>query len=78
MTGALCHYVSHAEVKNFQPMKPNFGLVPMPEHKLGKAQRYRYYRQRALKQMRRFTRDNGISYDPVIIDQSTDQGVAIV
>jgi methylenetetrahydrofolate--tRNA-(uracil-5-)-methyltransferase len=28
MLGALCHYVSHAEAKHFQPMKANFGLFP--------------------------------------------------
>ena len=28
MLGALCHYVSHAEPKHFQPMKANFGLLP--------------------------------------------------
>ncbi len=28
MLGALCHYVSHAEPKHFQPMKANFGILP--------------------------------------------------
>ena len=28
MLGALCHYVSHAEARTFQPMKANFGLLP--------------------------------------------------
>ena len=28
MLGALCHYVTHAEMKSFQPMKANFGLLP--------------------------------------------------
>ena len=28
MLGALCHYVSHADVKDFQPMKSNMGLLP--------------------------------------------------
>ncbi len=26
--GALCHYISHFEGKNFQPMNVNFGLIP--------------------------------------------------
>ena len=26
--GALCHYITHAEGKNFQPMNVNFGLLP--------------------------------------------------
>lgn len=28
MLGALCHYVSHADRRTFQPMKANFGLLP--------------------------------------------------
>ncbi len=28
MLGALCHYISHADVENFQPMKANLGLLP--------------------------------------------------
>ena len=28
MVGALCRYVSSPEVADFQPMKPNFGLLP--------------------------------------------------
>ncbi len=28
MLGALCHYITHAEMKNFQPMKANFGILP--------------------------------------------------
>lgn len=27
MIGALCHYITHASKKNFQPMKANFGLL---------------------------------------------------
>jgi methylenetetrahydrofolate--tRNA-(uracil-5-)-methyltransferase len=31
-TGALAHYVSHAEVKNFQPVNITFALLPpLPE-----------------------------------------------
>ncbi|MFN8377260.1 MAG: methylenetetrahydrofolate--tRNA-(uracil(54)-C(5))-methyltransferase (FADH(2)-oxidizing) TrmFO [Anaerolineae bacterium] len=28
MLGALCHYITHAEPKHFQPMKSNFGILP--------------------------------------------------
>lgn len=28
MLGALCHYVTHADLKDFQPMKANFGILP--------------------------------------------------
>jgi methylenetetrahydrofolate--tRNA-(uracil-5-)-methyltransferase len=49
MLGALCHYVTHAEPKRFQPMKANFGLLPPLETKIrNKKARYRAYVERAL------------------------------
>jgi len=28
----LCHYITHADVKTFQPMKANLGILPpLPE-----------------------------------------------
>ncbi len=62
MLGALCHYVTHAEAKSFQPMKANFGLLTKPEQRLGKAERYQYYTDRALKIMRRFARARQLKY----------------
>ncbi len=29
MLGALCHYITHASAADFQPMKANFGLLPV-------------------------------------------------
>jgi methylenetetrahydrofolate--tRNA-(uracil-5-)-methyltransferase len=63
MLGALCHYVTHASIKDFQPMKANFGLFPQPQNQMSKSDRYRWYSERALTAMRRFTRNNGIAYD---------------
>ena len=63
MLGALCHYVTHAEAKSFQPMKANFGLFTKPDQRLGKAERYQYYADRALKIMRRFARARQLKYD---------------
>ncbi len=50
MLGALCHYISNAEVKEFQPMKPNFGILPaLSEGKLqNRQQRADDYKERAL------------------------------
>ncbi len=62
MLGALCHYVTHAEAKSFQPMKANFGLFARPDQKMGKADRYRYYSERSLKIMRRFARERQLNY----------------
>jgi methylenetetrahydrofolate--tRNA-(uracil-5-)-methyltransferase len=52
MLGALCHYVTHAEPKDFQPMKANFGLLPPFEHKIRHKQaRYQAYTERALRHL---------------------------
>jgi methylenetetrahydrofolate--tRNA-(uracil-5-)-methyltransferase len=49
MLGALCRYVTSAEPKGFQPMKPNFGLMPPLERAVRrKRDRHRAYPQRAL------------------------------
>jgi methylenetetrahydrofolate--tRNA-(uracil-5-)-methyltransferase len=63
MLGALCHYVSHAEARSFQPMKANFGLLPQAETARSKGDRYRYYSERALTALRRFARERGLAYN---------------
>jgi methylenetetrahydrofolate--tRNA-(uracil-5-)-methyltransferase len=52
MLGVLCHYVTHAEPKDFQPMKANFGLLPSLEKKVRHKQaRYQAYTERALQDL---------------------------
>jgi len=63
MLGALCHYVTHAQAKSFQPMKANFGLFTPPEQRLSKADRYRYYSARSLTTLRRFARERRVRFD---------------
>ena len=50
MTGALMHYITHADLKDFQPTKAMFGLMPKPEdgQRRGKRDRYLFYVERAL------------------------------
>ncbi len=50
MLGALCHYVTHADLKDFQPMKANFGILPPLEgnSKIGKRERGKLYAERAM------------------------------
>jgi methylenetetrahydrofolate--tRNA-(uracil-5-)-methyltransferase len=49
MLGALCRYVTSAELGGFQPMKPNFGLMPALERPVRrKRDRHRAYTERAL------------------------------
>src|SRR4026209_565988 len=50
MLGALCHYVTHADLKDFQPMKANFGILPALDlaGKPGKRERGKSHAERAL------------------------------
>jgi len=73
MLGALCHYVTHAAAKDFQPMKANFGLFAPPPQKMSKSDRYRWYSERALTALRRFTRASGIRYDRVAAEAGEDR-----
>ncbi len=53
MLGALCHYVTHAEPKHFQPMKANFGILPKFENPpKDKMKRMQMYSERAQKDLR--------------------------
>lgn len=49
MLGALCHYVTHADPQDFQPMKANFGIMPPHSERIrNKRERYAAYARRAL------------------------------
>jgi methylenetetrahydrofolate--tRNA-(uracil-5-)-methyltransferase len=52
MLGALCHYITHASAKDFQPMKANFGLLPplenLPNKKIGRRDKNKIHARRAL------------------------------
>lgn len=56
MLGALCHYVTHADLRDFQPMKANFGILPPIEsHKRLKGRdRARAHSERALAELENF------------------------
>ncbi|HEY5730952.1 MAG TPA: methylenetetrahydrofolate--tRNA-(uracil(54)-C(5))-methyltransferase (FADH(2)-oxidizing) TrmFO, partial [Anaerolineales bacterium] len=51
MLGALCYYVTHADLKDFQPMKANFGILPPINEKIKKRERGKAYAERALKDL---------------------------
>jgi methylenetetrahydrofolate--tRNA-(uracil-5-)-methyltransferase len=52
MLGALCHYVTHADLKDFQPMKANFGIMPALDTRVVKRERGKAYAERALTDLR--------------------------
>jgi methylenetetrahydrofolate--tRNA-(uracil-5-)-methyltransferase len=49
MLGALCHYITHSDIKDFQPMKSNLEILPPLEstNRLGKRERAKAYAERA-------------------------------
>ena len=71
MLGALCHYVTHAAAKEFQPMKANFGILPPLPPRPGKQDNGRLYADRALTALRRFAREHGLRYDQALATPMT-------
>jgi methylenetetrahydrofolate--tRNA-(uracil-5-)-methyltransferase len=62
MIGALCHYVTHADPRDFQPMKANFGIVPELVPALrNKRERYQQYSARALQAIDELVRVEAVS-----------------
>ena len=53
MLGALCRYITRAEMSDFQPMKANYGILPplSTEKRLGKRERAQAYRERSLAEL---------------------------
>lgn len=55
LLGGLCHYISHAEARDFQPMKANFGLLPELKGSLrGKRVRGAAFSKRSKEVMEKF------------------------
>jgi methylenetetrahydrofolate--tRNA-(uracil-5-)-methyltransferase len=64
MLGALCHYVTHADPKHFQPMKANFGILPpLAQPPREKRLRGAAYTERALRDLRAAIEAQGILSD---------------
>ena len=73
MLGALLHYVSHAEVQPFQPMKPNFGLLPPLDPPVRKKRaRYDAYARRAQRALDRLLTAESLLDDVISVRQSTE------
>lgn len=59
MMGSLFEFISSASPKHFQPMPPNFGILPeLPERIKNKQQRYGAYRDRALADLASWRSEN--------------------
>jgi len=56
MLGALCHYITQADMKDFRPMKANFGILPplSTTARIDKRKRAELFSERALTDFRLF------------------------
>ncbi len=62
MMGALFEFISSASPKHFQPMPPNFGILPpLPVRIKSKQERYGVYRDRALADLDNWSRGLRVS-----------------
>jgi methylenetetrahydrofolate--tRNA-(uracil-5-)-methyltransferase len=62
MMGALFDFISSAEPKHFQPMPPNFGILPsLPQKIRNKQERYGVYRDRAFADLTAWCQQYGIT-----------------
>ena len=61
MLGGLLHYVTHAKLEDFQPMKANFGILPaLPSPDKSKKGRSMQYVERGLKDFSAWGKANGL------------------
>jgi methylenetetrahydrofolate--tRNA-(uracil-5-)-methyltransferase len=61
MLGGLTHYITHASLKDFQPMKANFGILPaLPEPARSKRERSLQYARRAQASLEEWARANQV------------------
>jgi methylenetetrahydrofolate--tRNA-(uracil-5-)-methyltransferase len=56
MLGALCHYITRSDMKDFQPMKANFGILPplSTDGRVGKRERAKFFAERALTELENY------------------------
>jgi methylenetetrahydrofolate--tRNA-(uracil-5-)-methyltransferase len=59
MLGALCHYITHADLKDFQPMKANFGILPPLglNRRVGKREKGQMYAERATQKLKEYLKE---------------------
>ncbi|MBM4270549.1 MAG: methylenetetrahydrofolate--tRNA-(uracil(54)-C(5))-methyltransferase (FADH(2)-oxidizing) TrmFO [Deltaproteobacteria bacterium] len=60
--GALLHYITHADHKTFQPMNVNFGFFPPLARKIRKKDRGLHYAYRALRALKEWQDNAGLSH----------------
>ncbi len=74
MLGALIGFISSAEPKHFQPMPPNFGIIPpLPKKIRNKRDRYGLYRDRAFSDLQTWATENELSLTLPAADQPLEE-----
>src|SRR5690349_581811 len=60
MLGSLCHYITNASLKDFQPMKANFGILPnlYLTKRIGKREKGAAYAERAAASLGNYLKEN--------------------
>jgi methylenetetrahydrofolate--tRNA-(uracil-5-)-methyltransferase len=60
MLGSLCHYITNASLKDFQPMKANFGILPnlYLTKRIGKREKGAAYAERAASTLGTYLKEN--------------------
>ncbi len=57
--GSLCNYITHADAKDFQPMKANFGIMPEFEVRIkGKRERAAAFADRSKSELKTFLKEH--------------------
>ena len=57
--GSLCNYIAHADAKDFQPMKANFGIMPVLDIKIkGKRERAAAFADRSRMELKAFIKEH--------------------
>ncbi len=64
MLGALCQYITRAELRTFQPMKANFGILsPLDRPPRVRTDRNSLYAKRALEDLKLYLNDSGFTIE---------------
>jgi methylenetetrahydrofolate--tRNA-(uracil-5-)-methyltransferase len=60
MLGSLCYYITNASLKDFQPMKANFGILPnlYLTKRIGKREKGAAYAERAASNLKTYLKEN--------------------
>ncbi|MGB7086288.1 MAG: FADH(2)-oxidizing methylenetetrahydrofolate--tRNA-(uracil(54)-C(5))-methyltransferase TrmFO [Phormidesmis sp.] len=76
MLGALIGFISSAEPKYFQPMPPNFGIIPaLPQRVRNKRERYGQYRDRAFTDLQSWAAENNL---PLVESKLVESGLGAI